>query len=331
MFEQSVKKICKPIKVGNKYRIQTMINGKRYSATRGSEEACIQWFNELHEEHHSNTISLLELIDIYQKCKVTKEVAIKRVSSIVGILTREHASLLALSIHDITPKQLSRWRDYRITQVATGTVLLEMSFLSCVFNHAVKELYILDANPMDKVVRPTKERARDRRISKEEEHIILEWMGYKHGEMPDTCRKQVGWCFAFALQTAMRRGEILALTQECIFSNHVHIRTSKNGTSRDVPLTIPASQMLQGIIPKPDRLFEVRHDNFSLIWRRMLQQTKIKDLHFHDTRHEAITRMVRDLNIPVEKLAKVTGHKSISVLVNTYYNPTVDELASYFR
>ena len=42
--------------------------------------------------------------------------------------------------------------------------------------------------------------------------------------------------------------------------------------------------------------------------------------HFHDTRHEAITRMVGVRKLPVEILAKITGHKKIDVLVNTYYN-----------
>lgn len=48
---------------------------------------------------------------------------------------------------------------------------------------------------------------------------------------------------------------------------------------------------------------------------------------FHDTRHEAITRMVNNQKLPVEILAKVTGHKTINVLVNTYYNPTASEIA----
>lgn len=101
--------------------------------------------------------------------------------------------------------------------------------------------------------------------------------------------------------------------------------------ARNVILNTTARQMLKQVTPLTDRLFCIRLDNFNLIWRRMRQQLWIKDLHFHDTRHEAISRMVRDLNIPVEKLAKITGHKDIKTLVNVYYNPTVDELASYFN
>ena len=53
--------------------------------------------------------------------------------------------------------------------------------------------------------------------------------------------------------------------------------------------------------------------------------------HFHDTRHEAITRMVGVRKLPVEILAKITGHKKIDVLVNTYYNPNADDLIEAFN
>lgn len=333
MIKETVKKnlrLPKIVQVGNHFRIQTMIKGKRYSATKSSPEECIHWFELLNKEIYHNNLCLLELIDLYKRYKMSKIKSISRAECIINTLVREHTDLVTTNIQQITPKDLAKWRDYRLNQVTVGTVLLEMSFLSCVFNYAITELYILESNPMDKVVKPSKAKPRDRRISTLEEETVIKWTKYKLGSIPDTCRKQVGWCFLFALQTAMRRGEILALTAECIHKDYVYIPTSKNGTSRYVPLNNIAKQMLEGIEPKETKLFDIRLDNFNLIWRRMREQTGIQDLHFHDTRHEAITRMVRDLNIPVEKLAKVTGHKSINTLVNTYYNPTVDELSSYF-
>jgi hypothetical protein len=57
----------------------------------------------------------------------------------------------------------------------------------------------------------------------------------------------------------------------------------------------------------------------------------LNNLHFHDTRHEAITRMVRIRKLPVQVLAKITGHKKIDVLVNTYYNPDAKDLVDAFK
>ena len=41
--------------------------------------------------------------------------------------------------------------------------------------------------------------------------------------------------------------------------------------------------------------------------------------------------MVRIRKLPVEVLAKITGHKKIDVLVNTYYNPNADDLIEAFN
>lgn len=323
-------KIPKPIKVGNHYRIQTMINGKRYSTNKPTSQECLDWFHLLQDELAPKAICLLELMDKYRNYSSTRLKSFKRYDTIISTLAREHTRLVTTDIRQITPKQLSVWRDYRQTQVSYGTVLLEMSFISCCFGYAINELYLLEQNPMDRVTKPNNVLPRYRRITDNEIVRICEWTKFD-GTSPKSCRQQVGWCFMFAIETAMRRSEILALNRHTIFDNHVHVATSKNGASRSVPLSQKAKQLLSGIEPLDTKLFSITTVNFDLIWQRMRKQTGILDLHFHDTRHEAISRMVRDLNIPVEKLAKVTGHKSISILVNTYYNPTVDELSLYFN
>ena len=67
------------------------------------------------------------------------------------------------------------------------------------------------------------------------------------------------------------------------------------------------------------------------MWEKKKIEIGLKNLNFHDTRHEAITRMVRVRKLPVEVLAKITGHKKIDVLVNTYYNPNADDLVAAFN
>ena len=59
-------------------------------------------------------------------------------------------------------------------------------------------------------------------------------------------------------------------------------------------------------------------------WQVATEQLKIEDLTFHDSRHEAITRLAQVL--PIQDLAKVTGHKELKTLMK-YYNPTAIELA----
>jgi len=55
------------------------------------------------------------------------------------------------------------------------------------------------------------------------------------------------------------------------------------------------------------------------------EKVKIENLHFHDTRHEAITRLAKKLDIL--DLARMTGHKDLKSLM-TYYNATPAEIAA---
>jgi integrase len=50
----------------------------------------------------------------------------------------------------------------------------------------------------------------------------------------------------------------------------------------------------------------------------------IVDLHWHDTRHTAITRLAKKLN--VLELARIVGHKDLRNL-QIYYNESAEELA----
>jgi integrase len=51
----------------------------------------------------------------------------------------------------------------------------------------------------------------------------------------------------------------------------------------------------------------------------------IQDLHFHDLRHEATTRLSEKLPNILE-LSSVTGHKDLRML-KRYYHPKAEELA----
>lgn len=75
------------------------------------------------------------------------------------------------------------------------------------------------------------------------------------------------------------------------------------------------------------KLIPQSENAFRLIWERRKAKIGLEEIHFHDTRHEAITRFVNNQKLSVEVLAKVTGHKNIKMLVNTYYNLDVNDIA----
>ena len=52
---------------------------------------------------------------------------------------------------------------------------------------------------------------------------------------------------------------------------------------------------------------------FNANWRRLLERAHIKDFHFHDLRHEAVSRLV-EMGLSDQEVAAISGHKSMQML-----------------
>lgn len=330
-------KLPKPRKRGSSYDITVTFQGKRYYCTRDTPRECEQWA----------ALKLLEL----KTGKVQENAGIKQAFPFKQLFEKyyqEHGrnkkskawiygqlktfdekfgALGEMSIHDITPKHLTAWRNKRSTEVSPNTVLKEMSLYSAIFSYAQKELFLLDDNAWMNISKPRKPKARNRRIPNDEVNTLLNAFGYMEGQEPKLPQHYIAWAFLFALETAMRRGEILSLRREHVFEKYVHLPMTKNGDARDVPLTKKARELLKLIPLDNDKLVPQSENAFRLMWERTKTKVGLADIHFHDTRHEAITRLVNQQKLPVEVLAKMTGHRTIKVLVNTYYNPDIDDIA----
>jgi len=76
-----------------------------------------------------------------------------------------------------------------------------------------------------------------------------------------------------------------------------------------------------------DKLIDISSSTFQNTFSKRVKKANIKELHFHDTRHEGITRLVKLRKVPIEILMKITGQKTAGILINTYYNPTASEIS----
>lgn len=72
-------------------------------------------------------------------------------------------------------------------------------------------------------------------------------------------------------------------------------------------------------------LFELRSASLDALFRKARNKTLIDDLTFHDTRHEAITRLAAKLN--VLDLARMAGHRDLKML-QVYYNASAEDIAA---
>jgi len=121
----------------------------------------------------------------------------------------------------------------------------------------------------------------------------------------------------------MRLGEVLGLSRSDVFPErrYLTIRDSKNADSRDVPLSTRAIELIGKL---GDPMFTLSRDTASTLFRRAVKNAGISDLHYHDSRHEAITRLARKLD--VLDLARMVGHRDLRSL-QVYFNATAEEIA----
>ncbi len=330
-------KLPKARKRGESYRIELMFNGKRISATRDTEKECEQWAmlkllelkTQTYEDtkvkqHYPLSALMRKYYDSTGKFKKTK----RSINISINQFVKSFPHIAEMSVHDITPQILTDWRNARLKQVSVGTVLRDISLLSSIFSYAQKELFLIESNPFALVVKPSQPKSRNRRISDAEIDLIMQAHDYQRGHVPTDPQHFVAWSFLFAIETTMRQGEILSIKRSNIFDDYIHLPDTKNGDARDVPLLDSAKELLKLIAPTDsEKLIDMRSSTFQNIFGNRIRKLGIDDLHFHDTRHEGITRLVKLRKVPIEILMKITGHKTAGILINTYYNPTASEIS----
>lgn len=189
-------------------------------------------------------------------------------------------------------------------------------------------------NPVAMIRRPPENKARKRRFAVGEEELLLAELELST-RSPNGCFKDGGarnpWIrplVILAIETAMRRGELLSLRWSDVFlsDRFVRLRDSKNGESRDVPLSTRAYGVLAGL-PRhiSGKVFPTTADAVKKAVTRAVVRSGLGDFHFHDLRHEAISRIAEKLDNVLE-LSAVTGHKTLSML-KRYYHPRAKDLA----
>jgi integrase len=221
----------------------------------------------------------------------------------------------------ITAEDIAKWRDRRLKEVQPGSVRREMELMSAVFTVARAEWRLIEVNPMNEVRRPKVPPARMRRVTEAE----FQALSISAGDDLRNATARAFHAFLFAVETAMRAGEIIGLTWAAIDldGRTAHLPITKNGLPRDVPLSTEAVRLLQ-MLPKSDPVFGLTSRQLDSLWRKLRDRAAVQGLTFHDSRHEAITRLAR--RVEVLDLARIVGHKNISQLL-TYYDATAGEIA----
>ncbi len=253
------------------------------------------------------------------------------------VTDRRRASTLAtrlgsFSLAAITPTVVSEYRDQRLmTQsrygrnIGTTHVRLELALLSHVYTIAIQEWGLgLLQNPVALVRKPKPAAGRDRRLSKQEEGRLLE-------ECQRYSNPMLYWIVVLAIETGMRKGEMVTLTRSHIDlqKRMIYLQQTKNGSARSVPLSKTAVQVLEAAINHPVRPIDTdlvfwgdardkvsgkrKPYDFIGAWNQVREKVRLQDFRFHDLRHEAVSRLV-EAGLSDQEVSTISGHKSMQML-----------------
>jgi integrase len=252
--------------------------------------------------------TLREALDRYQREIVPgKKNADREGRRVRGLQAR---TLARRSMASIQGKDIAAFMQQRQAEGAgPNTVRLDLALLSHLFNVARTEWGMASlANPVEMIRKPRLPAGRDRRLVGDELPRLLTAAQVYGGE--------IGPLITWAIETAMRRGEIAAMRWDHLDrrARVLLIPETKTGTPRRVPLSTAALGVLDGLPRRLDgRVWGMRPDSISQAFERVCKAAGIEGLTFHDLRHEATSRLFEKGLNPME-VAAITGHKTLQML-----------------
>lgn len=207
-----------------------------------------------------------------------------------------------------------------------SSVNRELQLLRAMFRFAVRDKMLI-SSPFENhsLISTSAELGRERILSFEEENRLLEAFGEK-----DYLRALA----ITALDTAMRRGELFKLCWVDVdFRNRkitVQATNAKTERQRSVGMTQRVYDELLNLWEMSPKNFEglvfgIRH-TIKTSWKTALTNAGIEDLHFHDLRHTATTRLIR-AGVPHTEAMKITGHTQV-VTFQRYMNLTDESVSA---
>ena len=298
---------------------QAIIRHKNIGTTSRSfhtKQAAIKWVIGFEEQLEAGTfgtlrpthVTLGELLVRYASEVTPTKRGAKTELRRLERLIRDAVSRLRAS--QLTYQAIAAFRDRRLLD-GRRTCHYDLILIRHCLKIAMNEWgLMLSSNPVDRVKMPPSSPARNRRLEDGEFERLEE-------AARQTKNPHIWPVIVFAIETGMRRGEILGLHWEHVDLDRriAYLPLTKNGSSREVPLSAKAVEVLARQRQRNDMSspFPVTANGFRLAWERLRSRAGLPDLRFHDLRHEAISRFF-ELGLNIPEVAVISGHRDPRML-----------------
>ncbi|MDB3891987.1 site-specific integrase [Alphaproteobacteria bacterium] len=252
-------------------------------------------------------LNLGDLMQAYlEKVTPTKKGSAQEFRRITRLM-REQDLMLTL-LPDAKPHIFANFRDKRLKD-GVRACQYDLVLLRHAWNMARVEWgWPLGDNPLSLIRMPKNNPPRERRLRAGEYEALR--------DASHSSRAWYLWPIVdIAIETAMRRGEILGLQWTNIdwSKQRALLPITKNGRSRWVPLSQLALEHIEQAPRSAVRVFPITDVAFRQAWDRLRVRAGITDLTFHDLRHEAISRKFES-GMNISKVMAISGHRTASQL-----------------
>lgn len=277
------------------------------------------------EKSKENEYTINQLIERYVKSRINVDPEnIKNQQTHFDWLSKRIGDK---ALSDISPRLVSELRDELLAEESNrgtlkkpATVHRYLSALSCLFSAAVKEFFLLDSNPVFRVIKPKKNRPRARYLSPREINRLLR-----------ACRASKIDCLyvlvVLALTTGCRHAELTSLRWRDVdfLRKRIILMDTKNKSHKSVSLIPVAFNELKKFkesreIEIDDFLFKTEHKlsksgkiHTRLHFDKAIKEAGIEDATFHCLRHTCASYLAMNGATHIE-IANILGHNSLNMV-----------------
>ncbi len=306
------------------YFMKFQLNGQRiYESTKTSNKRLAEeiYLNRRHEvingitaasgkKNTEKEYTFADLAGKYIEWMSGRQKGAKVKGYIIGMLLKklDNIKLSQISIVDIEKLQ----GDYLKRKSKISYINKILSVLRAMLNKALDwDMITEDVLKRVRKVKQLKgENKRLRYLSEDEAEMLI-----------DNCEGYLRTVVITALNTGMRKGEILGLTWSRVDLKNriILLDKTKNGERREIPINQTLYDTLSGLTRhiKCDYVFynpktQKAYDNLKRSWQTALRKSHILDFHFHDLRHTFASWLVMK-GIDLTTVKELLGHKDIKM------------------
>ena len=227
------------------------------------------------------------------------------------------------SLDQLSVQDIADYRDQRLKIIKASSLHRQFFVLRHALTIAGREWdWDVPEGLLERVRIPPKAPQAIRRITQKQQIKLL-------STCLETGRKDIHLIVLIALRTALRRSEILSLNWKDIDLDNrlITIHHTKNGHYRTLPIAKDLHlQLLKSRRAEEGMLFTLSANALRLAFDRIRAKADLKDIRFHDLRHEAISSFF-EMGLTVPEVAMISGHRTLSMLMR-YSHGQLDRVRS---